>query len=278
MARALWLLLALVVPSACGAAARESIVAPSETAPPEAATSETAPSVAPEATVDPCAGQEGLAVASLEVPSRWDGGALVVGGRAPLVVRWCGHGIATIQRIEVEDDASGRTLYELDPEWAHLTYGESITRVVTGRAAPGTQTVRVMGEVDGAPIEARARLSSVDAPELAAARAECAAANGTFGPVGMAQSLGCTRPTHDAGQRCLSSADCEGLCLADGFEDASSAPDGRDCPEGSTLRVHVGHCDAIVPHFGCLAELREAESACFGPHALRARASVVCHD
>lgn len=279
MARVLGPALVLTLLTACGAAARvasEPPACPQSTAPPgEPPASEAPVAVEPEA--DPCAGHDGLALAPPEIASRWDGGALVVGGSGPLVVRWCGRGLATITRIEIGDGASGRTLYELDAAWAHLTYGESLTRVVTGRAAPATLTVRVTGEVDGAPIEASVELASVEDPELAAARAVCAAEGGRFGPVGMAQSLACTRPTHDAGRRCLSSADCEGLCIAERFEDAASSPDGRDCPEGTRLRVHVGHCDEIVPRFGCVAELHEPESACFGPRSL-GRSSLVCHD
>ena len=278
MARTLTLTLALTTLSGCGAA-RETIVAPRCPEQPAAvvATASIAPDAsAPEITVDPCAGHDGLVIDPLEIAARWDGGALVVGGEGGLHVRWCGRGIATLTRIEVGDEL-GRTLFELDPAWAHLTYGESFTRVVLGRAAPSIETVRVIGEVAGAPIETTGAIRSVDAPELATARHECAAAGGTFGPVGMASTLACTRPTSDAGARCYSSAECEGFCLADGFEDATSAPEAA-CPEGTTFRLRVGHCDAVIPHFGCFPELSERGGLCFGPRSRAPHVYSVCHD
>lgn len=57
----------------------------------------------------------------------------------------------------------------------------------------------------------------------------------------------CDCPTHDAGARCLSSADCEGACL---FDHAETAPSDR-CAPGEVEQTIVGRCQDRTRLSGC---------------------------
>jgi hypothetical protein len=230
------------------------------------------------ASADPCAHESGLVLeAPISIPSRWDGEGSIVAGQAPLTMRWCGERTASIVSLTIEGDGGGTWQREFDPSAAPLDHGGALTYPIDGRAQPGALHLRVIARAsDGAMIEASADTRSEEDPTLARARTDCDAAHGVLGPVGLAGSIRCTRPTLDGGRRCLSSSDCEGLCLEDHLEDITNAPDGRTCAVGEHLRLHVGRCDTQTPRFGCTSRLDEVTSECIGP-GLRGR-SVVCAD
>lgn len=79
----------------------------------------------------------------------------------------------------------------------------------------------------------------------------CAAVDGLWGPAGLSQQLICTLQTHDAGQVCGDSGECEGACLVDLDADkrALLAKAGR-------IEI-LGQCSARSPQFGCQAIVHE---------------------
>lgn len=238
-----------------------------------------APPVAAPAT-DACADATGLVVeVPATVPSRWND-ALIVGGTGTATFRWCGEGTVVIDRARLahDDGAGGSTEWAFDPASARLAHGQSLPRDFTGTADPGVQTLTVTARDDaGREITARAVVQSVLDPTFVAARDTCLAGGGTFGPVGMARIFACDSPTHDAGQRCLSSHDCEGACLDAGTEVTTSPPDGRTCAPGEQVRLHVGTCAATTLHFGCAALLEEVLTECV-PAGHLTRTHTVCVD
>jgi hypothetical protein len=130
---------------------------------------------------------------------------------------------------------------------------------------------------NGAAIVARAATQSALAPAFVAARDACLADGGVFGPQGLAGAFTCDRPTHDAGQRCLSAADCEGACLDDHVEPSATPPESGPCAAGEIARVHVGACASRSVMFGCAPRLDTPQIECARPDAPM-RAHTVCVD
>lgn len=224
-----------------------------------------------------CVGIEGLALeAPTEIPSQWTG-SLTMAGEARVRVRWCGQGRVVVETITMTFDGGGDSEWALDPLASALTHGETLDQAIHGTADVRELTIRATArDAAGREMLAEAVTQSVLDPRLVAARDECTAASGTFGPVGMAQTYACDRPTHDAGQRCASSADCEGPCIDDHVEVRANG-EAAGCASGQVQEVHVGACYARSLLFGCASRLDEPYAECVTPGPLRGR-RIVCVD
>jgi hypothetical protein len=276
-------LLLVVIACAC---------APKERVPSEPAASEPAvvhDPVAGETTpVSPCAGHDGLVIDPIgPIVSDWQG-QVVVGGRAPVVLRWCGAGVVTVSSISVVQPATQgspeRALHVREPNPAHgrLAHGQSLTVEVHAPARPGlVEVVALATDEHAHPHAARAPLESIEDPARVAGRRECVAAGGDWGPHGMAGVESCDRPTRDAGQRCTSDADCESVCIDDGHEPLGASPPAGvevpSCERGEQPRLVVGHCFARTLPFGCRARLPRVTIECVAPGVGR-RAHTICVD
>lgn len=237
-----------------------------------------APSVALAPTSSLCDGHDGLVV---ELPgpiaASWNG-PLILGGTASATIRWCGAGTIVVERMTLAEPHGGITEYAFDPAATRLAHGEATERNIHGSAAPIAIPLSVFArDAAGTEIVAHAEVVSVLPPDFVAARDACLAQHGTFGPVGLAQSFACDRPTADAGRRCLSSAECEGSCLEDHVEVTTSPPDGRACSAGQEVRLHVGACAGHTLVFGCSPRLDEVMTECVVP-GLASRHQLTCVD
>ena len=211
------------------------------------------------------------------IPGTWSG-ALLIAGRAPVAIRWCGAGVVVVDRMTVASGSGGLTEHAFDHATSRLAHGASIAREIAGSGTPGDVAIAVFAiDASGASIEARGSTRAELAPDFVAERDRCLADGGSFGPVGMARTFACDRPTHDAGRRCLSGADCEGPCLEDHTELTASPPDGRTCAPGEELHLHVGACASHSLLFGCAPRLDEARTECVAPGRPRGR-RLVCVD
>lgn len=81
--------------------------------------------------------------------------------------------------------------------------------------------------------------------------AACKRSGGEWGPAGLSPQAICTLITHDAGQVCGDSGECEGACLAD-----LSPAQQSDLGKTGKLEV-LGKCTARSPQFGCQAMVKE---------------------
>jgi len=78
-------------------------------------------------------------------------------------------------------------------------------------------------------------------------RVACDAAGGSWGKVGLFPQEICRVPTHDAGQECADTGECEGTCVA-----ALTPAQVDGLRKHVKLRMH-GQCTPYVPVFGCMA-------------------------
>lgn len=277
----------LLVVIACACAPKGRV--PSEPPASEPPASEPEVVLDPVATpASPCTGHDGLVIDPIRpIVSDWHG-QVVVGGQAPVILRWCGEGMVTVASISVVQPATegspARALHERVPDPAHerLAHGQSLIVEVHAPARPGLVEVVVLATDEHArPQTARAPLESVEDPARVAHRRECAAAGGHWGPHGMAGVESCDRPTRDAGQRCTSDADCESACIDDGDEPlGASPPAGAEvpsCEPGAQPRLVVGRCSARTLPFGCRARLPRVTIECVAPGIGR-RAHTICVD
>ena len=194
-------------------------------------------------------------------------------------MRWCGEGTVALASVTLTPvgEASG-SRWELDPTLPPLRHGEVRTQRIHGPAVPQVLSITVVARDDhGRELVVSATTEAVPDPAFVAAEDACTARGGSFHPVGLAQNFACDAPTHDAGRRCSSSDECEGPCIFDHAEVATTSPDGRTCAAGEELRVHVGACSARSILFGCHARLTEVTTECVRPGALMGR-RVVCSD
>lgn len=254
---------------ACAGASAPSAAAAVATTAPTATT-------APADLAEPrCGAQRGLVATSRgPATARW-GGSTVWAGEAPLAIRLCGPGRATVTRVEVGEPVRWRVEYE--PGLAVVGDGAPVVVTVAGTTRPSIAPVRVTAvDGEGHALTAVAPLESVDDPDRATARAACDACRGTWGPHGMLGLESCDCPTPDAGRPCLAGADCVGICLATGWERVTDEPDAG-CRTGQARMRLVGRCSARTSNFGCHAEVREPTIACQwtdGPWSL----PTVCSD
>jgi hypothetical protein len=240
----------------------------------------------PIALPDPCAGATSLVIEPIApIEADWQG-ALVVGGWARVTVRWCGQGTIAVEALTVRrPDADGEPPLRIRnpaPERARLAHGDALVDEVWGAPTPATLVLEVTAVgPDGAALAASAPFESVDDPERARLRAECAARGGRWGPQGLAQGEMCDAPTRDAGQRCLSDDECEGPCIDVGTEPLPvSLPAGVEvpaCGPGREPRLLVGRCHDRSIRFGCHPRLHEVTIECIAPGFAR-RAHTVCVD
>jgi len=79
----------------------------------------------------------------------------------------------------------------------------------------------------------------------------CKRTGGEWGPAGLSGQPMCTLITHDAGQVCGDSGECEGACLADLTPTQES-----EVEKTGKLEV-LGKCTARSPQFGCQALVKE---------------------
>lgn len=234
--------------------------------------------VAP-ASVDPCT--DAPAGFSIVVPdaiaSTWNG-STIVGGTASVTLRHCGEGTITVERMTLGDGGPGGAEWELDPSLARLAHGQALTREIRGTAEPRELTLIAHARDEhGTEVIARATTHAVLDPRFVSERDACVAAGGTFAPAGLSGDFVCDRPTHDAGRRCLSSAECEGPCLDDHVEVTTTPPDQRTCAAGEEVRLHVGACSARSLQFGCGPLLTTVTTECAAP-GRASRLHTVCVD
>jgi hypothetical protein len=81
--------------------------------------------------------------------------------------------------------------------------------------------------------------------------AACKRSGGEWGPAGLSPQPICTLITHDAGQVCGDSGECEGACLAD-----LSPAQQAELQKSGKVEV-LGKCTARSPQFGCQAMVKE---------------------
>ena len=81
--------------------------------------------------------------------------------------------------------------------------------------------------------------------------AACKSSGGEWGPAGLSPQPICTLITHDAGQVCGDSGECEGACLAD-----LSPAQQSELEKAGKLEA-LGKCTARSPQFGCQAMVKE---------------------
>jgi hypothetical protein len=75
----------------------------------------------------------------------------------------------------------------------------------------------------------------------------CEAANGVWGPIGLAPYDVCNVPTSDGGMICSDNSECEGYCFAD------LTPEMEDqLAQGKSL-VTLGQCSDWTQEIGCIA-------------------------
>lgn len=231
---------------------------------------------------DPCTDRDGLVIDRLEpIVSEWQG-AVTVGGHGPVMVRWCGAGAVTVASVTVSSPEGARFVRELDPAAAGLEAGASLAVEVSAPArAQRLEVVVLATDEEGRSHSASAPLQSAEDPELVTQRDACEAAGGQWGAHGMLGRQSCDRPTHDAGQRCTSSADCESFCVEDGDEPLTGSPpvgvEEPRCGAGQQPRLLVGHCHERSLPFGCHPRLREVTIECIAPGAAR-RGHMLCVD
>jgi hypothetical protein len=177
-----------------------------------------------------------------------------------------------------------------------LDYAEG-TRPVR-RGAPAALSIRGQPQVGTLPAivvavddagrehRATAMIESIDDPDRSAAMAECRACGGAWGPVGMAGTETCDCPTRDAGARCTSDDDCEGACIATGWEPLSAAelaqlaeePGGvPGCARGHRLERQVGRCHDRQRAFGCRPRIGDPAPRC-QPIGFARRLDTICTD
>lgn len=254
MGRALWLTLVL----GCGAASPPaSVVLP---APPDA-----------------CGAAHGLVLEVPEnIPATWEHG-ISFGGHAQVVARWCGEGAVVVTTMHVAYERGGSADYAFDPDVARLDHGASLSRDVEGPAVPQSIVIDIAAMAGERTITATATTRSTESPTFVAERDACVADDGTFAPMGLSHQYACDRPTHDAGRRCLSSADCEGACIDAAVEVTTTPPDGRTCAPGEEVRLHVGTCDTHTIRFGCAPRLSSVLTECAIPGQV-GRVHTVCVD
>jgi len=282
------LVLALAVLTGCGTASSAPPAAVRPELPParlDAAQPDASPA-APERTVDPCEGLDGLVIdPPAPIEADWQG-AVVMGGWGPVVLRWCGEGAATVETLSVDrpvaEEAVGGSRHTFEPSAARLARGETLTVNVWAPATPGPlQAVAVARDETGRAHRASAGFESVDDPERAARRAECEAAGGTWAGRGLAGIQSCDRPTRDAGRRCTSDADCEGACIPERCEPlvdpAPADTPASSCQPGREPRLVVGRCHDRSTLFGCHSRLPNVTVECLPPGGL-CRMPHVCVD
>jgi hypothetical protein len=90
-------------------------------------------------------------------------------------------------------------------------------------------------------------VSAAATPATPQDRASCEALGGTWGRIGLNSREQCNLPAADAGAECLSSSECEGLCLAE------LSPDELDAAMSGDKIVHTaGVCSAWRIVVGCV--------------------------
>jgi hypothetical protein len=236
----------------------------------------------------PCDGHDGLVLDPIDpIIDDWQG-AVTVGGRGPVIVRWCGMGTVTLVSVTVlraSDDGSSEVplfIRELDPSHARLEPGASQTLEIGAPAGNSRLAVLALA-VDASGLEHRARatLHTLEDPERLALRGACEDAGGKWGARGLAGREQCDKPTRDAGQRCTSRADCEGPCIHDATEPLTdAAPDGVEipaCGPGQQPHLRVGHCHERSVRFGCHPRLDRVTIECLAPGFAK-RLNSVCVD
>jgi hypothetical protein len=75
----------------------------------------------------------------------------------------------------------------------------------------------------------------------------CEAANGVWGPIGLAPYDVCNIPTSDGGKLCYDSSECDGYCLAD------LTPEMEEQLAQGTSVVTPGECSDWTQQIGCIA-------------------------
>ena len=148
------LLAALV--SGCGASpAREVVVPPSTDA----------VEVSAEPPVDACAGQSGLVLeVPEEIPGEFDG-ALITGGHATAIVRWCGAGTVAVRTMTVidDDEPHGSWLREYGDDGV-LAHGAELRTEISAPAPPRAVAVTVVARAsDASELTTSARVRSAPA-------------------------------------------------------------------------------------------------------------------
>lgn len=230
-------------------------------------------------TDDACGARTGLVVEAPEViAGTWNEGSVIVGGTGTVTVRWCGEGTVVVERTTGMGSAGSAWELAYDPAAATLAHGDAVSHDVPGPAVPSViELTAYATTAAGTPIRAHGRIRGELPALFVAERDACLADGGTWGPVGLAQTFACDRPTHDAGQRCLSRADCEGPCVDDHHEVPTTPPDGRTCPAGQEVRLHVGTCASHTLMFGCAPRLDDVLTECVAP-GMASRSHTVCVD
>lgn len=185
----------------------------------------------------------------------------------PYEVLNCSEHSERIDHVEIRRLDSAESEARLTHEFAqkHLDARESFSRSYNSRYSGGYQITLFH---DGEPIHARFTIRN---PSREAAMLACEACNGDWGPRGMLSLVGCNCRTRDVGQRCISSADCEGACIYErSVRITDPPPDQPEC----TSWVMEGTCSARTSNFGCHAHLSEPHYAC----EREMRAPYVCGD
>ncbi|MEX1368132.1 MAG: hypothetical protein AB1Z98_33695 [Nannocystaceae bacterium] len=237
---------------------------------------------------DPCEDHDGLVLSPPAVIAADWQGATTMGGSGSLGILWCGEGKAVLQFVKVsrpgaEGTSSEMTArYELDPDRSALEPGDSRTTRIHAPASPGPLAVMAVAIDEERRLhEAHTSLEVIEDPERTAQREQCLADGGSWAARGMLGIESCSRPTTDAGKRCLSGSDCEGACIEDQAEaigdDVLAGVEVPRCSPGREPRLLVGKCDDRTLRFGCHPRLRAVTVACLWPRVSR-RALSVCVD
>jgi hypothetical protein len=83
--------------------------------------------------------------------------------------------------------------------------------------------------------------------EIPRTQLACESAGGRWRRAGLFPKPICTMPTHDGGQVCADTDECEGLCLA------ALTPAQRDLLRKHQKLELLGKCTPHMPVFGCMA-------------------------
>jgi hypothetical protein len=150
-----------------------------------------------------------------------------------------GHGYQTYGSLAVDPihvDSGGELVVRLARPLGsdrHVAVNENSVRVVQlGPTADGSSGGAVATETPATPQD----------------RAACEAQGGKWGRIGLNPREQCNLPAADAGKECLSSSECEGLCLAEGF----SRDELSDAMREDKVIQTAGKCSAWRVVVGCV--------------------------